>query len=287
MAVSNKTRFAFKGFRAPSQAQSLRSNLVADPLPAEPEIVGIIAPEAAGQPASGTAQALDIADGSSSKKGRQPTARRGRKRSAAAMTQESVDAGQRQADDHEVRDDEGLDALDLFSVAKWNLNQLESDRLNAVCLFWASLPCPGQLRVGTACSGTDSPLIALQYLAQGAREVLGIEAEVRHCFSCELDPQKRTFITDHFPDLEALYEDVNTLGDALTINLLTGEKEKPREVDLFVAGFVCKSVSTENTERKQHGQCIAQQTGQTGETFRGLGLPFCGSDLFNQNVKKL
>ena len=40
-------------------------------------------------------------------------------------------------------------------------------------------------------------------------------------------------------------------------------------MDLFVAGFARKSVSTESTQRVRHSQCIADATGQTGKTFQG------------------
>ena len=41
-------------------------------------------------------------------------------------------------------------------------------------------------------------------------------------------------------------------------------------VDVFVAGFVCKSVSTENAKRGSYSQCVAHARGQTGENFEGV-----------------
>ena len=38
----------------------------------------------------------------------------------------------------------------------------------------------------------------------------------------------------------------------------------------FVAGFVCKSVSTENTQRQEYGLRVHERTGKTGETFHGV-----------------
>ena len=38
----------------------------------------------------------------------------------------------------------------------------------------------------------------------------------------------------------------------------------------FIAGFVCKSVSTENNDRGNNRTCIADATGLTGRTFDGV-----------------
>lgn len=40
-------------------------------------------------------------------------------------------------------------------------------------------------------------------------------------------------------------------------------------VDIIIAGFVCKSVSTENGYRPEFGRCIEEAKGSTGETFSG------------------
>ena len=50
----------------------------------------------------------------------------------------------------------------------------------------------------------------------------------------------------------------------------TGRRDSVPAVDIVIAGFSCKSVSTENHERQEHGECIVRGTGQTGETFRGV-----------------
>ena len=50
---------------------------------------------------------------------------------------------------------------------------------------------------------------------------------------------------------------------------LGGKRDSVPAVDIVIAGFSCKSVSTENHERQEHGECIVRGTGSTGETFRG------------------
>ena len=41
-------------------------------------------------------------------------------------------------------------------------------------------------------------------------------------------------------------------------------------VDIVIAGFVCKSVSTENNDRVQFANCFEEESGKTGETFVGV-----------------
>lgn len=121
------------------------------------------------------------------------------------------------------------------------------------------------LRVGTVCSGTDSPVAVLRRLSQ----VLGGRLAVEHTFSCEFDPRKRAWITDNFPSLKLLFGDVNELRTGKAMNYVTNESVAVPAVDILIAGFVCKSVSTENNEREKYSDCINEACGKTGETFDG------------------
>ena len=78
------------------------------------------------------------------------------------------------------------------------------------------------LRVGTDCSGIDSPIMALK--------VLGVPH--KHLFSCEKDRNARAAIQGNFAP-EIMYEDITTRD-------LAGVQE----VDLYVCGFPCQSFST-------------------------------------------
>ena len=42
------------------------------------------------------------------------------------------------------------------------------------------------------------------------------------------------------------------------------------EVDILIAGFVCKSVSTQNERRGKAKDCIRESSGLTGVTFQGV-----------------
>ena len=119
-------------------------------------------------------------------------------------------------------------------------------------------------RVGTACSGTDSVVKVLEHLGRSS----GWHFE--HTFSCERDDAKQTWLQENFPQLALIFDDICDLQSGRAFNVVAHEETDVPVVDVFVAGFVCKSVSTENTQRGDYVECIDDGTGQTGETFQGV-----------------
>jgi hypothetical protein len=69
-----------------------------------------------------------------------------------------------------------------------------------------------KLRVATMCSGTESPLLALELIRKSVLEQHGIDLDIEHVFSCEIEPFKLAYIERNFhPPL--LFRDVCELGD--------------------------------------------------------------------------
>jgi hypothetical protein len=69
-----------------------------------------------------------------------------------------------------------------------------------------------KLRVATMCSGTESPLLALELIQRSILEQYGINLDVEHVFSCEIEPFKQAYIERNFhPPL--LFRDVCELGN--------------------------------------------------------------------------
>ena len=69
-----------------------------------------------------------------------------------------------------------------------------------------------KMRVATMCSGTESPLLALNLICRNISEQYGIDLEYEHVFSCEIEPFKQAYIERNFqPPL--LFRDVCELGD--------------------------------------------------------------------------
>lgn len=70
-----------------------------------------------------------------------------------------------------------------------------------------------KLRVATMCSGTESPLLALELIQKSILEQHGVNFNIEHVFSCEIEPFKQAYIERNFrPPL--LFRDVCELGDA-------------------------------------------------------------------------
>lgn len=121
------------------------------------------------------------------------------------------------------------------------------------------------LRVGTACSGTDSPVAVFAALAEAVPRL-----RIEHTFSCEFDKKKRKWITDNFPKLPFLFGDIQELPKGRAWNYVTEMEVQVPQVDILIAGFVCKSVSLENNEREKYANCIKEGNGLTGITFQGM-----------------
>ena len=69
-----------------------------------------------------------------------------------------------------------------------------------------------KLRVATMCSGTESPLLALELIQKSIFEQHEVRLDIEHVFSCEIEPFKQAYIERNFhPPL--LFRDVCELGD--------------------------------------------------------------------------
>ena len=69
-----------------------------------------------------------------------------------------------------------------------------------------------KLRVATMCSGTESPLLALELIQKSIHDQYGLSLDVEHVFSCEIEPFKQAYIERNFhPPI--LFRDVCELGN--------------------------------------------------------------------------
>ena len=91
----------------------------------------------------------------------------------------------------------------------------------------------------------------------------------QHLWSCENNPKKQQWIKDNF-DMEKIFTNIHDLPCLVGLDCVTGKEAPVDRPDILVAGFVCKSVSTENVSRHLYHDCINTGQGTTGETFRSL-----------------
>ncbi|QSZ36520.1 hypothetical protein DSL72_006400 [Monilinia vaccinii-corymbosi] len=67
------------------------------------------------------------------------------------------------------------------------------------------------LRVATACSGTEAPILFLTILSKALREK-GLNFKIEHVFSIEIEPWKQNYIRRNFPDVVLLRDITEALG---------------------------------------------------------------------------
>ncbi|KAF8159484.1 hypothetical protein B0H34DRAFT_655502 [Crassisporium funariophilum] len=121
-----------------------------------------------------------------------------------------------------------------------------------------------KLRVATMCSGTESPLLALELIQKSILEQHGVKFDIEHVFSCEIEPFKQAYIERNFhPPL--LFRDVCELGDAEAHTAYGALAPVPGDVDILIAGTSCVDYSNLNTQKQD-----IDANGESGRTFRGM-----------------
>ena len=78
-----------------------------------------------------------------------------------------------------------------------------------------------QLKVATACSGTDIPITQLRAFETYMSGRFDVTPNIVHTFSCENNTKKQTFIKTMSPDMGALFPDVCLLGGQSAVSVLS------------------------------------------------------------------
>jgi site-specific DNA-cytosine methylase len=120
------------------------------------------------------------------------------------------------------------------------------------------------LRVATMCSGTESPLLALDMMCKSVMKQNGVKLDIDHVFSCEIEPFKQAYIERNFQP-PILFRDIRELGAKQATTAYGSLVDVPGNVDMLVAGTSCVDYSTLNNEKKD-----IDSKGESGQTFRGM-----------------
>ncbi|KDQ61535.1 hypothetical protein JAAARDRAFT_30985 [Jaapia argillacea MUCL 33604] len=121
-----------------------------------------------------------------------------------------------------------------------------------------------KLRVATMCSGTESPLLALDLIRRSALDQYGVNLEIDHVFSCEIEPFKQAYIERNFhPPI--LFRDVCELDGTHATTAYGALVPVPGDVDILIAGTSCVDYSNLNNEKQD-----IDANGESGRTFRGM-----------------
>ncbi len=75
------------------------------------------------------------------------------------------------------------------------------------------------VKVATACSGTDNPIIQLESLRSFLAQSWHCDVTLRHEFSCEFNKRKQEFIKKVAPSVGAIFPDIQLLGNPEMVNV--------------------------------------------------------------------
>ena len=122
-----------------------------------------------------------------------------------------------------------------------------------------------KLKVATMCSGTESPLLALELISESLRKDFGLALELEHLFSAEIVPFKQAYIERNFSP-PIIFRDIRELiGSTEATSAYGATTRIPGDVDLLVAGFSCVDFSNLNNNKQN-----LEDTGESGDTFRAI-----------------
>ena len=136
------------------------------------------------------------------------------------------------------------------------------------------------LQLGTVCSGTDCPVLVCQAMRVALLR-RGLTLHFEHCYSCELNPEKRAFLQRHFRDLQHLYCDIDDIAalhwTPAPVQAPDAQQQgnKPTPVpdhNMLVGGFPCTDVSTLHcaSGTQEHRQCVLNGSLRTGGVFDAI-----------------
>lgn len=132
---------------------------------------------------------------------------------------------------------------------------------------------PKPLRVATMCSGTESPLLALEMVQdflKGTEDAP--ELKVEHLFSAEIVPYKQAYIERNFhPPI--IFRDITEITDAVEQEIPKATTVYgslvpiPGDVHILIAGTSCVDFSRLNKNRKNLDQ---ENGGESSKTWFGV-----------------
>ena len=130
------------------------------------------------------------------------------------------------------------------------------------------------LRIATMCSGTESPLLAMQ-MVHDALNDLGLDTiKIQHIFSAEIVPYKQAYIERNFAP-PIIFRDITEFPEAfesetpVATTAYGSEVAVPTGVDIVIAGTSCVDYSRLNNKKKD-----IDEGGESGATWEGA-LAYC------------
>ena len=150
----------------------------------------------------------------------------------------------------------------IYDVAK-NMGAIAKEqKFEKACEGLRSRP----LRIMTACSGTEAPLIALGLIQDAMFPDGNSPLQIHHVASAEIEKFKAAYIERNFsPDV--IYRDVTEWQDSTNPphTIYGAQHELPTDVDILIAGSACVDYSPMSSAPKQFGE-----KGESYSTMQGI-----------------
>jgi site-specific DNA-cytosine methylase len=128
------------------------------------------------------------------------------------------------------------------------------------------------LRVATMCSGTESPLLALEMIQDALKSLDETELKVDHLFSAEIVPYKQAYIERNFHP-KIIFRDITEITKAVEEEFPQATTAYgamisiPDDVDILIAGTSCVDFSRLNKYRKDLSD---EAGGESSKTWHGV-----------------
>lgn len=126
------------------------------------------------------------------------------------------------------------------------------------------------LRVATMCSGTESPLLALQMIQDALKTLGADDLQVEHVFSAEIVPFKQAYIERNF-NPPIIFRDICELTavsgskNPVATTAYGAKVPVPTDIDLLIAGTSCVDFSRQNNKKKG-----LKEDGESADTFSAV-----------------
>ncbi|CAN9451106.1 unnamed protein product [Alternaria alternata] len=134
------------------------------------------------------------------------------------------------------------------------------------------------IRVATMCSGTESPLLALDEISKALVATGRTPMQIQQELSAEIEVLKQGYIERNFAP-KRLFRDVRDFireSATTAVTAYGAEVDIPTDVDILIAGFVCKDLSRLNTRGK-----TLDDGGESGDTFQRM---YAYTDRFRPSI---
>ena len=154
-----------------------------------------------------------------------------------------------------------------LSVIHGQMGHRQAMRLVSNLEVLATMSKERPLDIGTACSGSDMPVMVWRRLMSYAQDHFDVTIHWRHRFSCEINPSVQEWIIKECrPQL--LFDDICKLSDPMCHDVISKSQVPVPDVDIFIFGSECDNLSSANSSTRDFG-CIKAGEGKSGTTAAG------------------